>query len=68
AFGGLDNAERALSLVRHAGIPGARLLAGSVSGSPLWRLRVGPVDPGQVAELSARVAGLGFGMPQVVRE
>jgi rare lipoprotein A len=68
AFGALANAERALALLRQAGIPDARLLAGSGSGAPLWRLRVGPVDPGQVAELSARVAGLGFGMPQVVRD
>ena len=38
------------------------------SGKPVWRLRVGPVDATQVADVSSRVAGLGFGAPTVVRD
>lgn len=68
AFGARDNAERALSLLRGAGIDGARLEQAPSSGRPLWRLRVGPIEGDQVASLSARFAGLGFGQPQVVRE
>ena len=68
AFGSRANAERALSMLLGAGIPGARLHDGTAGGRPVWRLRVGPVPPGGVADLSARVAGLGFGAPQPVRE
>lgn len=68
AFAARDNAERALGMLRSAGIGGARLLDGSSGGKPIWRLRVGPVDHDGVAELSTRVAGLGFGTPHVVRE
>ena len=68
AFGSRDNAERALALLRGAGIDGARLHDGAGPDRPLWRLRVGPVAPALVQELSARVAGLGFGAPHPVRE
>jgi rare lipoprotein A len=68
AFGARENADRALGMLRGAGIGDARLLDGSSGGKPIWRLRVGPMDAAAVAELSARVAGLGFGTPQVVRE
>ncbi|MGY1458420.1 septal ring lytic transglycosylase RlpA family protein [Luteimonas sp. A534] len=68
AFGSRANAERALALLGRAGIAGARLYDGSAAGKPVWRLRVGPVAPTVVAELSARVAGLGFGAPHPVRE
>jgi len=68
AFGARANAERALAMLRGAGVPGARLLDAVSGGKPVWRVRVGPVASAQVAELSARVAGLGFGQPQVVRE
>jgi len=68
AFGARANAERALAMLRGAGVPGARLLDAVSGGKPVWRVRVGPVAGTQVAELSARVAGLGFGQPQVVRE
>ena len=68
AFGSRANAERALALLSGAGIAGARLHDGSAAGKPVWRLRVGPVTPTAVAELSARVAGLGFGAPHPVRE
>lgn len=68
AFGSRDNAQRALAMLERAGIAAARLHDGTASGKPVWRLRVGPVAQGSVAELSARVAGLGFGAPHVVRE
>lgn len=68
AFGARANAERALAMLRGAGVPGARLLDAVSAGKQVWRVRVGPVASAQIPELSARVAGLGFGQPQVVRE
>ena len=68
AFGSRENAERALAQLRGAGIGDARLQDGTSAGKPVWRLRVGPVAPTTVSELSARVTGLGFGAPQPVRE
>ena len=68
AFGARANAERALSMLRGAGVAEARLLDGMSAGKQVWRLRVGPVASARIAELSARVAGLGFGQPQLVRE
>ena len=68
AFGARANAERALAMLRGAGVPGARLLDGLSAGKQVWRLRVGPVDRAKIPELSARVAGLGFGRPQLVRD
>ncbi|MGO3126907.1 MAG: septal ring lytic transglycosylase RlpA family protein [Luteimonas sp.] len=68
AFGARANAERALAMLRGAGIAAAQLQDGTAAGKPVWRLRVGPVEATQVAELSSRVAGLGFGAPTVVRD
>jgi rare lipoprotein A len=68
AFGARANADRALGMLRSAGIGDARLQDGTSGGKPIWRLRVGPIDSAGVAELSARVAGLGFGTPHVVRD
>ncbi|MBJ6981607.1 septal ring lytic transglycosylase RlpA family protein [Luteimonas sp. MC1572] len=68
AFGSRDNAQRALAMLERAGIAAVRLHDGTAAGKPVWRLRVGPVANASVAELSARVAGLGFGAPHVVRE
>ena len=68
AFGSRDNAERALAMLGRAGIGQARLHDGTSAGKPVWRLRVGPVEAAGVAALSARIAGLGFGAPNVVRE
>jgi rare lipoprotein A len=68
AFGARANAERALAMLRGAGVAEARLLDGMSAGKQVWRLRVGPVESTKIPELSARVAGLGFGQPQVVRE
>src|SRR5690606_8569313 len=66
AFGARANAERALAMLRGAGVPGARLLDAVSAGKQVWRLRVGPVESARIPELSARVAGLGVGQPQVV--
>ncbi|MFC3716544.1 septal ring lytic transglycosylase RlpA family protein [Luteimonas soli] len=68
AFGARANAERALAMLRGAGVSGARLLDAVSAGKQVWRVRVGPVDSAKIPELSARVAGLGFGQPQVVRD
>lgn len=61
-----SNARRALSLLQRAEIRRARLLAAEVSGRHIWRLRIGPVEVDNVAELVARIEGLGLGRPQRV--
>ena len=63
-----DNAERALSALRAAGIAAAHLQDVTVADRRLWRVRVGPVAAMALAEMSSRVSGLGLGMPQIVRE
>ena len=68
AFGARANAERALATLQGAGIAAAQLSDGTAAGKPVWRLRVGPVAAAQVAEMSSRVARLGFGAPSVVRD
>ncbi|MEN4905125.1 septal ring lytic transglycosylase RlpA family protein [Luteimonas sp. TWI1437] len=68
AFGARANAERALATLRGAGIGAAQLEDGTAAGKPVWRLRVGPVEAARVAEMTSRVAGLGFGAPTVVRD
>jgi len=68
SFAARANAERALAMLEGAGIRGARLLDATAAGQKIWRLRVGPVASDRVAELSATVAGLGFGRPNIVRD
>jgi rare lipoprotein A len=68
SFAARDNAERALAMLEGAGIRDARLFDAVASGQKVWRLRVGPVASDRVAELSAAVAGLGFGRPNIVRD
>ena len=68
SFAARGNAERALAMLEGAGIRGARLMDAVASGKPVWRLRVGPVATDRVSELSATVAGLGFGRPNIVRD
>ncbi|TWT20275.1 septal ring lytic transglycosylase RlpA family protein [Luteimonas marina] len=63
-----SNAERALAALLGAGIDTARMQDVVTADRTLWRVRVGPVAAAAIAELSSRVSGLGFGMPQVVRE
>jgi rare lipoprotein A len=68
SFAARANAEHALAMLTGAGIAAARLLDADANGRRVWRLRVGPVDAGAAPELAARIAGLGFGQPQRVRE
>ena len=62
------NAERALSRLVAAGIAGARMQEVAGAGRALYRVRVGPVEAASVKELVPRLTGLGFELPQVVRE
>ncbi len=68
SFASPANAERALAMLRDAGVPGARLQDATVGGKRIWRLRVGPLAESAVSPLASRIAGLGFGQPAVVRE
>ena len=68
SFAAYANAEHALAMLADAGIGGARLLDAQANGRKVWRLRVGPIDPGAAPELVARIQGLGFGQPQPVHE
>ena len=68
SFAARTNAEHALALLAGAGIDGARLLDADANGRRVWRLRVGPIEPGAAQALVARIQGLGFGQPQRVRE
>ena len=68
SFASIDNAERALSMLRSAGVQGARLQDANVGGRRIWRLRVGPLAADAVTPLASRIAGLGFGQPAIVRE
>ena len=68
SFASSANAERALAMLRHAGVTEARLQDAVVGGKRIWRLRVGPLDESAVSPLASRIAGLGFGQPAVVRE
>lgn len=67
SFASRDNADRALAQLSAAGIAGS--LSDIISnGRKLWRLRVGAPDHSTASELAGRIAGLGFGSPQWVRE
>ena len=66
SFSSADNARRALQRLLAAGIGDAHLEDVVSGGRTLWRLRV--ASAGDPAELAVRIAGLGFGMPQPVRD
>jgi rare lipoprotein A len=68
SFAARANAEHASAMLTGAGIDGVRLLDADANGRKVWRLRVGPVDPGAAQAVVARIQGLGFGQPQRVRE
>lgn len=68
SFSSRDNAARALGQLASAGIVGASLSDIVSGGRTLWRLRVPASDHDSAAELAGRIAGLGFGNPQVVRD
>ena len=67
SFSSLDNARRALDRLAAAGIAGARLDDVVAGGRTLWRLRVVP-GGADLMELAGRIAGLGLGTPQLVRD
>ena len=68
SFSSRDNAARALGQLASAGIVGASLSDIVSGGRTLWRLRVPASDSSSATELAGRIAGLGFGLPQVVRD
>mgnify|MGYP001018523494 CR=1 FL=1 len=68
SFASRENAARALSQLNAAGIVGASISDIAAGGRTLWRLRVPASDHASAAELAGRIAGLGFGSPQIVRE
>ena len=68
SFSSRDNAARALGQLSSAGIAGASLSDVVSGGRTLWRLRVNADDLTSATELAGRIAGLGFGKPQIVRD
>ncbi|WFC42421.1 septal ring lytic transglycosylase RlpA family protein [Pseudoxanthomonas sp. SE1] len=68
SFSSRDNADRALARLLAAGIADARLSDVPGAERPLWRLRVGATDAASAEALAGRIAGLGFGRPQIVRD
>jgi rare lipoprotein A len=68
SFASRENADRALARLSAAGIARASLSDVASNGRTLWRLRVNAADQAAATELAGRIAGLGFGQPQIVRE
>ena len=68
SFSARANADRALGVLKQAGINPAQLLDARANGKQVWRLRVGPLAETAAPELAARLVGLGFGQPQTVRD
>jgi rare lipoprotein A len=68
SFSSRDNADRALARLLAAGIADARLSDVPGAARPLWRLRVGATDAASAEALAGRIASLGFGRPQIVRD
>lgn len=68
SFASRDNATRAQGQLASAGIVGATVSSIVAGGRTLFRLRVPANDHVTAAELAGRIAGLGFGAPQIVNE
>jgi len=68
SFASETNAEHALAVLQGAGIGGARVIDARVNGRRVWRLRVGPLADADIPQASSRIAGLGFGEPNRVRD
>ncbi|WP_434212332.1 septal ring lytic transglycosylase RlpA family protein [[Pseudomonas] boreopolis] len=66
SFASRENANRALAQLASAGIVGASISDIASGGRTLWRLRVNARDHDNATELASRIAGLGFGRPQIV--
>ncbi|MFC6840999.1 septal ring lytic transglycosylase RlpA family protein [Xanthomonas theicola] len=67
SFASRENANRALSQLASAGIVGASVSDIVSGGRTLWRLRVAAENHGRATELASRIAGLGLGHPQIVK-
>ena len=68
SFASRDNATRAMGQLNAAGIVGATISDIAAGGRTLWRLRVPASDHASAAELAGRIAGLGLGSPQIVKD
>ena len=68
SFASRENADRALARLSAAGIARASLSDVASNGRTLWRLRVNAASQSAATEIAGRIAGLGFGQPQLVRE
>jgi rare lipoprotein A len=61
AFADADNAEKLVSKLRAAGLPGAAVVSPITTQSHLYRVRIGPITSvAQFDELSARLNALGI--------
>jgi rare lipoprotein A len=67
SYSSRENGEHALARLLAAGIANATLSAIASSGQQMWRLRVNAVEA-EVDALASRIAALGFGLPQRVKE
>ncbi|WP_416056508.1 septal ring lytic transglycosylase RlpA family protein [Stenotrophomonas maltophilia] len=68
SFSSRDNATRAMGQLSAAGIVGATISDIVAGGRTLFRLRVPANDHASAAELVGRIAGLGLGSPQIVKD
>ncbi|HEL3751553.1 TPA: septal ring lytic transglycosylase RlpA family protein [Stenotrophomonas maltophilia] len=68
SFSNRDNANRAMGQLNAAGIVGATISDIAAGGRTLFRLRVPASDHASAAELVGRIAGLGLGSPQIVKD
>ncbi|OBU54465.1 septal ring lytic transglycosylase RlpA family protein [Stenotrophomonas maltophilia] len=68
SFSSRDNANRAMGQLNAAGIVGATISDIAAGGRTLFRLRVPASDHASAAELVGRIAGLGLGSPQIVKD
>jgi rare lipoprotein A len=68
SFSSRDNANRAMGQLSAAGIVGATISDIAAGGRTLFRLRVPASDHASAAELAGRIAGLGLGSPQIVKD
>ncbi|WP_313179070.1 septal ring lytic transglycosylase RlpA family protein [Stenotrophomonas sp.] len=68
SFSSRDNATRAMGQLNAAGIVGATISDIAAGGRTLFRLRVPASDHASAAELAGRIAGLGLGSPQIVKD
>ncbi len=68
SFSSRDNATRAMGQLNAAGIVGATISDIAAGGRTLFRLRVPASDHANAAELVGRIAGLGLGSPQIVKD